>query len=35
MEKRRPRPEFHPPHWSPGMAVVMLMSLGVIVAVLR
>lgn len=36
MEKRRRRvPEFHPPHWSPVMAMVMLMTLGVIAAVIR
>jgi hypothetical protein len=33
MEKRRP-PEFFPPMWSPVMVLVLLASLGVIVAVL-
>jgi len=35
MEKRRRRvPDFHPPHWSPVMAAVLLLVLGVIVAVI-
>lgn len=33
--RRRVPPEFHPPHWSPVMAGVMLLVLGVIVAVIR
>jgi hypothetical protein len=32
---RRPVPEFHPPHWSPVMAVVFLVTLGIVAAVIR
>jgi len=28
--RRRTPPEVHPPHWSPGMALVMLMALGIV-----
>jgi hypothetical protein len=38
MENRRPdrsRPEFFPPHWSPVMALVFLVTLGVVAAVIR
>jgi hypothetical protein len=36
MEKRRrPVPEFHPPHWSPVMALVFLVTLGIVAAVIR
>jgi hypothetical protein len=33
--RRRTVPEFHPPHWSPVMALVMLVTLGVVAAVIR